>query len=89
MKMKKYYSVLKARTEYWFSDVFNRQWWAEHVTAVQKFGVYSDIYVRLAWDMARLLTSADERCEWIHDCDANDSAFTALAKRVGMDVGFF
>lgn len=31
----------------------------------------------------------DERCEWIHDCDANDSAFTTLAKRVGMDVGFF
>ena len=27
---------------------------AEHVTAVQKSGEYSDIYVRLAWDMARM-----------------------------------
>jgi hypothetical protein len=52
MKMKKYYPILKSRAEYWFSDVFNRQQWAEHVTGVQKSGEYSDIYVRLAWDMA-------------------------------------
>ena len=52
MKMKKYYPILKSRAEYWFSDVFNRQKRAEHVTAVQKSGEYSDIYVRLAWDMA-------------------------------------
>lgn len=50
--MKKYYPILKSRAEYWFSDVFNRQKWAEHVTAVQKSGEYSDIYVRLTWDMA-------------------------------------
>lgn len=42
MKMKKYYPVLKARAEYWFSDVFNRQQWAEHVTAVQKSGWIED-----------------------------------------------
>lgn len=89
MKMKKYYPILKARAEYWFSDVFNRQQWAEHVTAVQKSGEYSDIYVRLAWDMARLLTTADERCLWISDCCANDKSFTTLAKKVGMDVGYF
>ena len=58
MKMKKYYPILKSRAEYWFSDVFNRQRWAEHVTAVQKSGEYSDIYVRLAWDMARMFTTA-------------------------------
>lgn len=89
MKMKKYYSILKARAEYWFSDVFNRQKWAEYVTAVQKSGEYNDIYVRLAWDMARMFTSADERREWIEDCNANDNAFTTLAKKVGMDVGYF
>ena len=47
MKMKKYYSVLKSRAEWRFSDVFNRQQWAEHVTAVQKSGEYSDIYRRI------------------------------------------
>ena len=35
MKMKKYYPVLKSRAELWFSNVFNRQKWAEYVTAVQ------------------------------------------------------
>lgn len=58
MKMKKYYPILKSRAEYWFSDVFNRQRWAEYVTVVQKSGEYSDIYVRLAWDMARMFTTA-------------------------------
>lgn len=89
MKMKKYYPVLKSRAESWFSDVFNREMWAEYVTGVQKSGNFSDLYTRLAWDMARLFTTADERCEWIQDCDANDSAFTTLAKKVGMDVGYF
>ena len=51
MKMKKYYPVLKSRAELWFSNVFNRQKWAEYVTAVQKSGEYNDIYVRLAWDV--------------------------------------
>lgn len=89
MKMKKYYPILKSRAESWFSDVFNRQLWAEYVTAVQKSGEYSDIYARLAWDMARLFTTAEERCGWIDDCSANDKAFTTLAKKVGMDVGYF
>lgn len=89
MKMKKYYPILKSRAEYWFSSVFNRQRWAEYVTAVQKSGEYSDIYVRLAWDMARMFTTAEERCDWIDDCNANDKAFTTLAKKVGMDVGYF
>lgn len=44
MKMKKYYQILKSRAKSWFSDEFNRQQWAEHVTAVQKSGEYSDIY---------------------------------------------
>lgn len=52
-------------------------------------GEYSDIYVRLAWDMARMFTTAEERCDWIDDCSANDKAFTTLAKKVGMDVGYF
>lgn len=64
MKMKKYYPILKSRAEYWFSDVFNRQRWAEYVTA-------------------------EERCGWIDDCSANDKAFTTLAKKVGIDVGYF
>lgn len=89
MKMKKYYPVLKARAEYWFSDVLNREHWAEHVTAVQKTGEYNDIYVRLAWDMARMITTAEERCSWIEDCSANDKAFTTIAKKVGIDVGYF
>lgn len=38
MKMKKYYSVLKARAEHWFSDVNHRQQWAEYVTQVVKEG---------------------------------------------------
>ena len=50
---------------------------------------FSDIYVRLAWDMARIFTTAEERCGWIDDCSANDKAFTTLAKKVGMDVGYF
>lgn len=50
---------------------------------------YSDIYVRLAWDMARMFTTAEERCGWNDDCNANDKAFTTLAKKVGMDVGYF
>lgn len=61
MKMKKYYPILKSRAEYWFSDVFNRQRWAEYVTAVRESG----------------------------ECSANDKAFTTLAKKVGMDVGYF
>lgn len=89
MKMKKYYPILKSRAEYWISDVVNRKKWAEYVKAVQKSGEYSDIYVRLAWDMARMFTTADERCDWIYDCNANDKAFTTLAKKVGMDVGYF
>lgn len=89
MKMKKYYPILKSRAEYWFSNVFNCQKWVEHVMAVQKSGEYSDIYVRLAWDMARMFTTADERYSWIDDCSANDKDFTALAKKVGMDVGYF
>lgn len=89
MKMKKYYSILKSRAESWFSDVSNRQRWAEYVTAVRESGEYSDIYVRLEWDMARMFTTADERCGWIHDCSANDKAFTTLVKKVGMDVGYF
>ena len=89
MKMKKYYPILKSRAEYWFSDVLNRQRWAEYVTAVRESGEYSDIYVRLAWDMARMITTAEERCVWIDDCCANDKAFTTLAKKVGMDVGYF
>lgn len=44
---------------------------------------------RLAWDMARMFTTAEERCGWIDDCSANDKAFTTLAKKVGMDVGYF
>lgn len=60
--MKKYYPVLKVRAESWFSDAFDREMWAEHVTGVQKSGKYNDIYVRLAWDMARLFTTAEERC---------------------------
>lgn len=32
---------------------------------------------------------ADERCSWIGYCSANDNAFTTLAKKVGMDVGYF
>lgn len=43
---------------------------------------YSDIYVRLAWDMARMFTTAEERCGWIDECSANDKAFTTLAKKV-------
>ena len=74
--------------ENWFSSASNRRW-AEHVTLVEKSGGYSDIYVRLAWYMARMLTSTDERCAWIDDCDASDKAFTTLAKKVAMDVGFF
>ena len=35
---------------------------------IQKSGEYSDIYVRLAWDMARMVTTAEERCGWIDDC---------------------
>jgi hypothetical protein len=89
MKMKKCYSVLKARAEHWFSDCSNRQQWAEHVTAVRKSGEYHDINVWLAWDMARMFTTAEERCGWIDDCNANDKAFTTLAKKVGMDVGYF
>lgn len=89
MKMNKYYPVLKSRAESWFSDAFNREMWAEYVTGVQKSGKYNDIYVRLAWDMARLFTTAEERCMWISDCCANDKAFTTLAKKVGMDVGYF
>lgn len=50
---------------------------------------YSDIYVRLAWDMARMFATAEERCGWIDDCCANDKALTTLAKKVGMDVGYF
>ena len=41
------------------------------------------------WDMARMFTTAEERCGWIDDCSANDNAFTTLAKKVGMDVGYF
>lgn len=89
MKMKKYYPALKSRAELWFSNVLNRRRWAEHVTSVEKLGGYSDIYVRLAWDMARMFTTAEERCGWIDDCIANDNAFTTLAKKVGMDVGYF
>ena len=29
------------------------------------------------WDMARMFTTAEERCGWIDDCSANDNAFTA------------
>lgn len=89
MKMKKYYPVLKTHALNWFSNVLNRQQWAEHVTEVQKSGEYSDIYVRLAWDMVRMFTTAEERCDWIDDCNANDKAFTTLAKKVGTDVGYF
>lgn len=89
MKMKKYYPILKSRAEYWFSVEFNRKRWAEYVTAVRKQCDYNDIYVRLAWDMARLFTTADERCGWIDDCSADDKAFTTLVKKVGMDVGYF
>lgn len=49
---------------------------------------FSDVF-NLAWDMARMFTTADERCGWIDDCGANDKAFTTLAKKVGMDVGYF
>lgn len=89
MKMKKYYPILKSRAESWFSDESNRQMWSEYATAVYKSGNYNDIYVRLAWDMARQITTADERCDWIYDCSANDKAFTTLAKEVGRDVGYF
>lgn len=89
MKMKKYYPVLKSRAEFWFSNVLNRQQWAEHVIEVQKSGEYNDIYDRLTWDMVRMFTTAEERCCWIEDCSANDNAFTTLAKKVGMDVGYF
>lgn len=89
MKMKKYYPILKSRAESWFSDVSNREMWCEYVTDVQKSGKYNDIYVRLAWDMARLFTTAAERCAWIDDCSANDKAFTTLVKKVGMDVRYF
>lgn len=82
MKMTKYYPILKSRAESWFSDVFNRQRWAEYVTDVRKSGEYNDIYVRLAWDMTRMFTTADERCDWIDDCSANDKAFTTLAKKL-------
>lgn len=67
MKMNKYYPIFKARADYWFSDVFNRQ----------------------QCDMAVIFTTAEERCGWIDDCSANDKAFTTLAKKVGMDVGYF
>lgn len=89
MKMKKYYPIIKSRAQYLFSDVFNRKRWAEYVTAVKKSCEYSDIYVRLAWDMARMFTTADERCGWIDDCNSNDKAFTNLVKKVCMDVGYF
>lgn len=89
MNMNKYYHILKSRAEYWYSDVFNRQKWAEHVTAVQKAGEYSDIYALLAGDMVCMFTTAEERCGWIDDCSANDKAITTLAKRVGMEVGYF
>lgn len=89
MKLNKVLSGSQGRAEYWFSNVFNRQKWAEHVTEVQKSGEYHDIYVWLAWDMVCMFTTADERCSWIEDCSANDKAFTTLAKKVGMDVGYF
>lgn len=89
MKMKKYYTVLKSRAENWFSNALNRKQWAEHVKAVRKSGEYHDINVRLACDMVRMFTTAEERCGWIDDCSANDKAFISLAKKVGMDVGYF
>lgn len=89
MKMKKYYSVLKARAEHWFSDVNHRQQWAEYVTQVVKEGEYHDLRTYLAWDMARAFTTGQERSDWIADCGANDSAFTTLAKKVGQEVGYF
>lgn len=89
MKMEKYYPVLKSRAEFWYSNVFNRQQWVEHVMAVQKSGEYSDIYALLAWDMSRMFTTADERRDMIDDCSANDKDFITLAKNVGMDVGYF
>ena len=89
MKMKKYYSVLLSRAEKWFADQKHRQMWADHVTQVIKEDEYNVLEVRLAWDMARLVTTAAERSEWAHDCEANDKHLTTLFVKVGKEVGYF
>lgn len=38
----------------------------------------------------RSMPAAQVHVEFVHDdCNANDKAFTTLAKKVGMDVGYF
>lgn len=89
MKMKKYYPILLSRAEKWFADQKHRQMWADHVAQVIKEGEYHVLEVRLAWDMAAGLTTAAERSEWVHDCEADDKHLTTLFVKVGKEVGYF
>lgn len=79
MKMKKYLPVLAFRLSSWLSDETNREMWAEYVSSAKQNPDVNRLEVRLAWDASRLVTTADERSEWIHDCNANDATFTTLA----------
>lgn len=88
MKMKKYYPVLLSRAEEWLSDQKHRQMWADHVAQVIKDGGYHILEVGLAWDMARVLTTADESTEWAHDCGAVDEHLTDLFIKVAKDAHF-
>ena len=86
MKMQKYYPVLFERAQALMNDVVWRQKWAEYVTRVRDNEYYNSLEVRLAWDFARLITSAVERSDMIHDCDADDKCFTTLMVKVCKDV---
>ena len=86
MKMQKYYPLLLERAQSLLSDVQWRQNWAEYVIRVRDSGHYKVLEVRLAWDFARIITSADERSSMIHDCNADDKCFTTLMLKVCKEV---
>lgn len=87
MKMKRYFPILVYRLSSWASDVDNMSMWKEYADSAKKDSSVHVLEVRLAWDACRLVTTAEERCEWIHDCGGNDKTFTTLAIAACKEVG--
>lgn len=87
MKMKKYLPVLVERLSSWLNTGNHKALWDAYVHSVKQDTRVHVLEVRLAWDASRLVTTAEERCNWIHDCDGNDKTFTTLAIAACKEVG--